>query len=199
MKRIVIFGSTGSIGKYLCDMFIKEGHEVLSAPRNGDVSGLPDVDVAIWCQGMNLNDSIETVDYNKYLEVLDVNLNYIVRTLSTLVFREGARCLIVSSLWQEFSRTNKFSYTVSKAALGGIVRSCSVDLGARGIFINSILPGPIKNEMTLKNLSSEQIAALPGFVQLEDLWHLARYLCLYNTSMNGQSLIVDLGFSVRKL
>jgi len=88
---------------------------------------------------------------------------------------------------------------VSKAALGGIVRSCSVDLGKNDIFINALLPGPIDNQMTRSNLSQEQVDTLPGFVQLDDLWYLAEYLCVHNTSTNGQSIRVDLGFSVKKM
>ena len=107
--------------------------------------------------------------------------------------------MIISSLWQEFSRENKFSYTVSKAAIGGIVRSCSVDLGKNDIFINALLPGPIDNEMSRLNLTQEQMDKLPGFVNLNDLWYLSEYLCLNNTSTNGQSIIVDLGFSVKKM
>lgn len=137
------------------------------------------------------------------MNTIDVNLHYITKTLDDLVrhdkLEKGSRCLIISSLWQEFSREHKFSYTVSKAALGGIVRSCSVDLGKNDIFINALLPGPIDNQMTRSNLTQEQMDTLPGFVQLDDLWYLAEYLCVHNTSTNGQSIRVDLGFSVKKM
>jgi NAD(P)-dependent dehydrogenase (short-subunit alcohol dehydrogenase family) len=200
---VIVFGETGSIGKFLAQKLRSEGKTVIGVSRNFVVDDIPEVEAAIWCQGVNINDKIGEINYEKYSEVVDGNLGYVVRTLDALVkarkLAPGSRCLVISSLWQEFTRDNKFSYTVSKAALGGLVRSCSVDLGARNIFINALLPGPVDNPMTRNNLDPEQISKLPGFVHLEDLWQLSRYLCLFNNSTNGQSIIVDLGFSVRKM
>ena len=200
---VLVFGETGSIGQFLANRFRSEGKTVIGVSRNFVVDDIPEVEAAIWCQGVNINDKIGEINYENYSSVIDGNLGYVVRTLDALVkggkLGAGSRCLVISSLWQEFSRDNKFSYTVSKAALGGLVRSCSVDLGSRDIFINALLPGPVDNPMTRRNLGSEQIAKLPGFVQLEDLWQLARYLCLFNNSTNGQSIIVDLGFSIKKM
>ena len=201
MVTVLIFGGTGSIGTHLVKKFT-ETTSVIVAPRNFDATTVPRIDAVIWCQGVNHSDTIGSLDYEKYLETIHVNLHYITQTLDSLVRHDkisnGGRCLIMSSLWQDFSRGTKFSYTVSKAAIGGIVRSCSVDLGKKGIFINALLPGPIDNEMTRTNMSHEQVSMLPGFVQLDDLWHLSKYLCLHNTSTNGQSIRVDLGFSVKK-
>lgn len=200
---VIVFGSSGSIGSFIVSKLRSMNKEVFEAPRNFDITKIPLVDAAIWCQGANINDSIGELDDKKYLEIMDVNLHFVTRTLNLLVkhakLKQGSRCLVVSSLWQEFTRDNKFSYTVSKAALGGLVRSCSVDLGAQNIFINALLPGPIDNEMTRHNLTAEQINKLPGFVQLDDIWQLTNYLCFLNRSTNGQSIIIDLGFSVRKM
>lgn len=201
--KVLVFGSTGSIGEYIAGQFENEGHEVTRSKRDPDYEGFPIFDAVVWCQGKNMNDQIGQIDYTNYETVMDANLNYIVKTLDSLIksnkLAQSARCLIISSLWEKYTRDNKFSYTVSKAALGGLVRSCSVDLGKSGKFINSILPGPIDNPMTRQNLTAEQITSLPGFVNLNDIWQLTRYLCLFNQSTNGQSIIVDLGFSVRKM
>lgn len=200
---VLIFGETGSIGRFLCQKFREAGKTVTGASRNFAVDDVPEIEAAIWCQGVNINDKIGEINYENYTAVVDGNLGYVVKTLDALVkagkLVSGSRCLVISSLWQAFSRDNKFSYTVSKAALGGLVRSCSVDLGSQNIFINALLPGPVDNPMTRSNLGPEQISKLPGFVQLEDLWQLSQYLCLFNNSTNGQSIIVDLGFSIRKM
>jgi len=202
MNNILILGN-GSIGKHISKRFIENKYNVITATRDFDVHSIPKVKSVIWCHGINCNDSIKSLDYSTYMNTIDVNLHYITRTLSSLIkydkLEDCARCLIISSLWQEFSREEKFSYTVSKAAIGGIVRSCSVDLGKKGIFINALLPGPLDNEMTRANLTQLQTDTLPGFVNVDDLWYLTDYLCLHNTSTNGQSIIVDLGFSVKKM
>lgn len=200
--NVLILGR-GSIGSHLIQKFEEKNHRVIVATRDFNVHEIPKVKAVIWCQGVNCNDSVGSLNYSTYMNTIDVNLHYITKTLDDLVrhdkLEKGSRCLIISSLWQEFSREHKFSYTVSKAALGGIVRSCSVDLGKNDIFINALLPGPIDNQMTRSNLTQEQMDTLPGFVQLDDLWYLAEYLCVHNTSTNGQSIRVDLGFSVKKM
>jgi len=200
-KNVLIFGN-GSIGSFLINKLKSENVITIISPREFIVDNIPKVDVVIWCQGVNLNDSIGNLNYENYLTTIDVNLHYITKTLDSLIRHEkinkNGRCLIISSLWQEYAKSKKFSYTVSKSAIGGLVRSCSVDLAEHQIFINALLPGPIDNEMTRANLPSDQIEKLPGFVNLEDIWQLSNYLCLNNMSTNGQSIKIDLGFSIRK-
>ena len=217
---VLIFGASGSIGSYLYKRLVEDGRTVYGTTRTAGtpnliyydpsdpttltgITELPLLKAVIWCQGMNCNDEVGELELAQYLAVMDGNVHFVSRSLHLLLtsgkLARGSRLLIVSSLWQEFTRSNKFSYTVSKSALGGLVRSCSVDLGSREIYINAVLPGPIDNEMTRGNLTDEQIATLPGYVDMADLYHLSTYLCFHNNSTNGQSLIVDLGFSVRRM
>ena len=59
---------------------------------------------------------------------------------------EGASVINVSTI---FSRTNYYgrtAYVVPKAALNSLSRLMSEELGARGIRVNTVLPGPIKSE-----------------------------------------------------
>ena len=115
---------------------------------------------------------------------------------------EGARLTIVSSIWQERARQNKLSYTVTKAAVGGIVRAAAVDLGADKHLVNGVLPGVLQTPMTEANLSAEQIDIIRGKTtsgRLPDLATVAEmivFLCSReNTAISGQSITVDLGMS----
>jgi len=72
-------------------------------------------------------------------------------------------------------------------------------LKQRNILVNAILPGPIDNEMTRSNLTHEQIEKLPGFTDAGDICHMIDYMCFKNTSMTGQSIVIDNGFSLMKL
>ena len=114
----------------------------------------------------------------------------------------GARLAVVSSIWQERARADKLSYTVTKAAVGGLVRSAAVDLGTAGHLVNGVLPGVLDTPMTAANLSVAQIADVAGKTtlgRLPDLDTLAELICFLcsaeNNSISGQSVAVDLGMS----
>jgi 3-oxoacyl-[acyl-carrier protein] reductase len=96
------------------------------------------------------------------------------------------------------------AYTVSKAAIGGVVRSLSVDLGrSHRILVNGVLPGVVDTPMARKGLTSEQIAkvveATPigTLVTPKDVGNAVYLLgSELNTGISGQSLLVDNAFSV---
>ena len=47
---------------------------------------------------------------------------------------------------------NLISYTASKHAVLGLVRSAALDLGRRGIRVNAVAPGPVATEALLARL-----------------------------------------------
>jgi NAD(P)-dependent dehydrogenase (short-subunit alcohol dehydrogenase family) len=210
--NILLFGANGSIGSYIHKRALEKGpvyptsssqqhfihfnHKVNESYEN--LKTLPRFDVVIWAQGKNENDGIGFAQH--YDSLMDVNVNFVVKSLDWLVshdkLNEGARLCIISSIWQNISRKNKFSYSVSKAALGGVVRSAAADLQSKNIYLNAILPGPVDNQMTRQNLTKEQIQKLFNLVSLEDIWNAVDFMCFKNSCMNGQSLILDHGFSV---
>jgi hypothetical protein len=201
--NILLFGATGSIGSTIHESLREKG-TIFCVSRAYDSQDIPALDVVIWSQGANANDTIGQLDEHRFDQVMDANLYFVIRSFDYLLknnkIKDGARLCIISSVWQDsIARPHKFSYTVSKAALGGLVRSAAVDLKQRNILVNAILPGPIDNEMTRSNLTPEQIEKLPGFTDAGDICHMIDYMCFKNTSMTGQSIVIDNGFSLMKL
>jgi 3-oxoacyl-[acyl-carrier protein] reductase len=159
-----------------------------------------------WAQGANMSDSVFDVDPSKHLDLYRTNCLFVLETLRVLLdrqlFAETARLVVVSSIWQRIARQEKLSYVMSKAAIGGLVRSASIDLARRGILINAVLPSVLDTAMTSANLSPmqiEDIAGATGFgrlTSLDDVVAAIEFLCSErNTGITGQSLSVDLGFS----
>lgn len=151
---------------------------------------------------MNTNDLIGTINSQLYDDIMNVNINSIVKSLDYFErsgkLMEGARVCIISSILQESGRKNKLSYCVSKSAIGGLVKSASITLKNKDILINAILPGPIDNEMTKKTLSTQEYEFLRNyFVSLEDIFNLCHLLCFNNNSITGQSISIDNGISVK--
>jgi NAD(P)-dependent dehydrogenase (short-subunit alcohol dehydrogenase family) len=100
------------------------------------------------------------------------------------------------------SRKNKFSYSVSKAALEGLVNSVLADFSGDGLRINAVLPGVIDSPMTRANLSQDQIDNIESqtpsrkLVSSCELSKIIAWL-LSNESLgvNGQFINVDNGWS----
>ena len=159
-----------------------------------------------WAQGANMTDSVFDVDPEKHLDLYRTNCLFVLETLRVLLDRnllaETARLVVVSSIWQNIARQEKLSYVMSKAALGGVVRSAAVDLAKRGVLINAVLPSVLDTAMTAANLTPAQIASIAaatGFsrlTSLDDVVAAIEFLCSErNTGITGQSLPIDLGFS----
>lgn len=171
------------------------------------LAGQAPFDGICFAQGANMADSVAGFDPARHLDLYRANCLSVVAATAALVSAgllapSGARIVAVSSIWQERARGDKLSYTMTKAAIGGFVRSASVDLGAAGHLVNGVLPGVLDTPMTRAQLSPDQLGRVRGKTtagRLPDLATLADtilFLCSdANTSISGQSLAVDLGMS----
>lgn len=163
-----------------------------------------------WAQGVNGSDNVYSFDEMNHRAIYEANCVYILQTLNALLkyalLEESARLCIVSSIWQEVARQNKLSYMMTKAALRGLVMSASLDMGKDGYLINAILPGALDTPMTHTNLSDGEIQRLSDATKfgrlpsIGDVAELAYFLCSgANTSITGQFIQVDLGFSYARI
>jgi len=92
-------------------------------------------------------------------------------------------------------------YAMSKSALVGLVKGFARDLGARGITINNVQPGPIDTEMNPDNsefadMLKKQIMALPRYGTADEIAALVAYLAGPEAGfVTGASLTIDGGFT----
>lgn len=170
------------------------------------LDGVPELDAVVWAQGTNVADTTQDVEVGAFEDLMAGNVTFVVATLRRLLgsgrIRHGARLVVLSSIWERVARPGKFSYTVSKAAIGGLVRAASVDLAEDEITVNAVLPSVTDTPMTRAMLSHDQMEAVAGqtgfgrLTSLEDVVGLVAYLCSpRNTGVTGQSIAVDLGFA----
>ena len=222
--KILVFGGTGSIGSKIVNELNTLGHNVFIATSNKEkvnkeknityigldelrnLDEINNIDGVVWAQGVNINDNIERV--GNIDDMINTNVLFIVKTLeymlSKKIVNEGANLVIISSIWEKLSRDNKLSYSISKSALSGLVKSAAYELSSKNIRINNVCPGPIDNEMTNNTLSLEQLEYLKNYmkfgrlVSLDDVWRVVKFLIFENTGITGQSISVDLGFCAIK-
>ena len=220
MKTAFVFGASGEIGDAIVKKFKQEDYEIVGFSRNSipdslfslkDLTEIADrfskADCVVWASGAHLNDSIENYNESNLKELLDANLFYITRSLSELqkenLLSDNCRLVIISSVWQGFSKQNKFSYTVSKSALSGLIHSLTADLSPRGISVNGVLPGVVDTNMTRAALNAEQIDRITSqtpsksLVSLDSVAQLVYFLSSSQSQgINGQSIVIDGGWSV---
>jgi len=226
MPELMIFGSTGTLGKATLEKFKSEGWNITCGVRNVinsndvqlpfDIKEVPaqlagkSFDAVVFAQGANVNGSVMENPREQLEELFEANVTMIAETIAAMMahnlIARGGRVVIISSLWEQLTRQEKFAYSVTKSAVGGLVRSLAVDLGrAKGILVNAILPGIVMSPMVERTLKPEQIANVvsqtPGgkLATPVDVANSIYLLgCETNTAISGQSIFVDQGFSIAR-
>ena len=227
MPKLLIFGGTGVLGAAIAAKYETNGYQVtygvrtVSNPANQFQLPLTDgpvpdllkgelFDTVIFAQGANNNDSVINHSPDDLNRLFEANVSFISTTTKALMLhnliKQKAKIVILSSFWEQITRAEKMSYTITKAAVGGLVRSMAVDLGnAKGILVNGLLPGVVDSPMARGLLKPEQIENVqwqtPGHKMIipTDVANAAYLLgCEDNTAISGQSLFVDYGFTVSR-
>lgn len=227
MPKLLIFGGTGVLGAAIAAKYEANGYQItygvrtVSNPANQfqlplSDGPVPDLlkgelfDTVIFAQGANNNDSVINHSPDDLNRLFEANVSFISTTAKALMLhnliKQKAKIVILSSFWEQITRGEKMSYTVTKAAVGGLVRSMAVDLGnAKGILVNGLLPGVVDSPMARGLLKPEQIENVqwqtPGHKMIipTDVANAAYLLgCEDNTAISGQSLFVDYGFTVSR-
>lgn len=228
IEKACVFGGQGALGRAVAARLAQQGCRVWKTARKpvrgrnrvlavdpsvpdglDPLRQLPQLDIVVWAQGTNTNDSITTVDVEHFRHVMAVNVDFVVKTLAELLalgrLRDGSRLCVIGSIWQRMARAQKLSYTVSKSALWGLIRSAAVDLAHRRILVNGVLPGVVDTPMTRGVLSLEQQRRILSETPLGQLTRTSDVAYVVwslvspeNRALTGQCVTVDGGFSICK-
>ncbi len=215
--KAIVFGANGFLGKSIVDDLLLKGFDVATTSRDSKETdfqtkvGFAQIinsgmifDACIWAQGQNANDTLESA--TSFETIIDANLLFTVNSLKALLennlLSDHARLVVLSSVWQSLSRTNKFSYSVSKSAIEGLVNSFIADYSSRGYSMNAVLPGVVDTPMTRSILTDEQIKKVEHETPAGKLVlasHVAKAVSWLaspeSLGVNGQFIRVDNGWS----
>ena len=117
----------------------------------------------------------------------------------------GGRIMAVSSLGAVRAVENYTAVGASKAALESLVRHLAVELGPKGILVNTISAGAVDTEALKKFPNRRQIldtalvrTPIGRLTTPEDVADVALFLCSHLAEMiHGQTVVVDGGYSIR--
>jgi NAD(P)-dependent dehydrogenase (short-subunit alcohol dehydrogenase family) len=104
--------------------------------------------------------SLTALDLAEWDEVFRVNARGVASTLHHALarLRDGAAVVVVASLNAWRGDANLASYSASKHAVLGLVRSAALELGRRGIRVNAVGPGPVATEALVRRIEARAAA-----------------------------------------
>jgi NAD(P)-dependent dehydrogenase (short-subunit alcohol dehydrogenase family) len=176
-RSVLITGANRGIGRAIAERFVAAGDKVATIYRSGDlpegVLGVKGdmrdtasvdaafteieaahgpVEVLVANAGITRDQLLMRMTDEEFDDVLDVNLKGAFRcarraSKGMIRLRRG-RIVLISSVVGLYGAPGQVNYSASKAALVGVARSITRELGGRGITANVVAPGFIDTDMT---------------------------------------------------
>src|SRR5205085_2395431 len=104
------------------------------------------IDILVNNAGTNVPQTIDAITDDVWDRVLEINLSSIMALTRGLVpqmkARRWGRIIHISSIMAFISKEGRNVYSATKAALVGMARANALELGAFGITVNCLAPGP---------------------------------------------------------
>lgn len=168
------------------------------------------VDVLVNNAGIMRIVAIEDCDSATFRKVLDTNLTSMFLGMKAVIEpmseRGGGSIINVSSPQGFEGRVGMGAYTASKFAVRGLTRTAAMELGRRGIRVNTLVPGAVRTVMTERPGWTDSqydeaygIYPLARMGRLEEISALAVFLASDESSFcTGGDFVVDGGILAGK-
>jgi NAD(P)-dependent dehydrogenase (short-subunit alcohol dehydrogenase family) len=172
------------------------------------VQKLGKIDGFVHSAGMEMTRPLKILKREQWNSTLDVNVISgfeCARIISNAKYiNKAASIIFISSIVGLFGQAGKVAYSASKGALVAGSKSLALELAAKGIRVNAILPAVVETEMSntmLESIGEEAKANVLkmhplGFGKPEDVANSCAFLLSEASSwITGTSFIIDGGYS----
>lgn len=210
VKRIVVTGGTGGLGKALAAVFRDAGWQV-EAPGSADLD-LRDpqavraffqdkeVDLLVYAAGITRDAPLSKVGEDDWSDILRVNYQAARECADCVIPRMAARgaghVVFISSHSAIHPPVGQVAYASAKAALLGLTEDLAGRYGSSNVRINSILPGFLETPMTsgVSETRRNQVKAdhhLGRFNTVDEVAAFVRFLDEKLPHTSGQMFQLD--------
>jgi 3-oxoacyl-[acyl-carrier protein] reductase len=165
------------------------------------------LDVLVNNAGITKDALLVSMKEGDWQKVLDVNLNGLARctrlALRPMMAARRGSIVNLSSIQAVRGGRGQANYAAAKAGVLALTRAVALEMAARGVRANAVLPGFITTDLTamLERRAGDQILELiPAgrFGTPEDVAGLVLFLCSEDASfITGQGFAVDGGMSIQ--
>jgi len=213
---VLLTGGSRGIGKGIKEIFENQNHTVISPSKlemdlsdiesvKSYLNTIKDIDIIINNAGVNYLNTIEnetTENLNKTL-----NINYLSPFticqyfLPLLKNKNYGRIINIGSIWIDYAKSLRGSYSASKNALHSLTKTIVSEYSEYNILCNTISPGYILTDLTFQNNTKEDLDIIKNQIPqkrlgtIDEISKLVYFLTIENTYINGQNIIIDGGYS----
>ena len=219
--RVLITGASKGIGKATAEIFKQAGYE-LEIPTHSELDLNSRESIENYVR-RNINNPLDSLVNNAGINTItelcsagdkDIAEMLMVDLQGPLLLLRGSiprlkksssgRIINVASIWAVVSKKGRALYSAVKSGLHGVTNALSLELAEYGILVNTVCPGFTLTELTAKNNTAEEIAALEKLIPLgrmaqpQEIARLIYFLgSIENTYITGQKIIVDGGYTAQ--
>lgn len=176
-RTVLVTGGNRGIGRSIAEEFVKQGHRVAVTARTGEgpsgtltvVADVTDsasldaafteveeklgaVEILVANAGITRDTLLMRMSDEQFEEVVNTNLNGVFRVVRRasigMIKKKYGRIILIGSVVGLLGSAGQINYSSTKAALVGMARSITRELGARNITANVVAPGFIDTDMT---------------------------------------------------
>jgi NAD(P)-dependent dehydrogenase (short-subunit alcohol dehydrogenase family) len=169
----------------------------------GTIGGL------VHAAGVVMTDPIDTMRWDRWATVLEVNLTAYARCVQAVIgdlrAASGSAVVGIASIDALVGHASNGPYGASKGGVVALTRSLAVELGPAGIRVNAVCPGYIDTPMLAGALGAPGVrdhmiadAPLGRLGQPEEIGRVVRFLLSDDASfVTGATIVVDGGTTAK--
>lgn len=216
-QGVLLIGAGGDIGQSIAATLTARGYQVTGTTRDSLNLGNPAsvADFArnqthtyahiIFAAAVNNPTLFHDISDDCLDDALQVNLIAFLKILRELLEQmPGANnksITMISSLFGLIGRKGRLPYSISKHAMMGACKTLALELGGRGIRVNTVSPGFIDTKLTRRNIQEARLTKLSNLIPAGrlgkpcEIAEAVAFLVSDKASyINGTDIVIDGGF-----